>query len=205
MTDRPASSPRPATPADTPAVRRALCRAFAEDELFVWYQPDPELRQRLLAALFGYLGHLLPGTEVTHDGPAVTGAAVWAAPGRWLPSRPRQILALPRLLAAAGRGNWRALSERAAVAERAFARAHPERPHWYLAALGIDPDVHGGGRGSALVHSGIARAARDGVPAYLECLADLVPFYERHGFRTVHRVGLPPGAPQEYGMVWEPA
>ena len=39
---------------------------------------------------------------------------------------------------------------------------------WYLHHVGVDPDHQGGGIGSALVKSGLARAAEDGIPAYLE-------------------------------------
>ncbi len=59
-------------------------------------------------------------------------------------------------------------------------------PHWYVAALGVDPEVQGQGLGSVLMAHGMARADRDGRPIYLETETERnVGFYRRFGFDVV--------------------
>ena len=62
-------------------------------------------------------------------------------------------------------------------------------PHWYLAAIGVDPAKQGGGLGSRLMRSGIERADRGNVAIYLETEAEgNVGFYEHLGFEVVDEV-----------------
>jgi len=63
---------------------------------------------------------------------------------------------------------------------------HPRTPHWYVAALGVDPPLQRRGFGRALIAALCARAASDGVFAYLETdRPENVPFYEAAGFAVV--------------------
>jgi GNAT superfamily N-acetyltransferase len=70
-------------------------------------------------------------------------------------------------------------------------------PHWYLAAIGVDPAKQGGGLGSKLVRLGIARADRDNVAIYLETETESnLGFHEHLGFEvleeaTASGLGLP--------------
>ncbi len=60
---------------------------------------------------------------------------------------------------------------------------HPDTPHWYVAALGVDPPRQHAGRGTALLAALCARADADGVFCYLETdRPENVPFYESAGF-----------------------
>lgn len=63
---------------------------------------------------------------------------------------------------------------------------HPEEPHWYLAAVGVDPSRQGEGLGSAMIKEGLRRCDAEGLPAYLESSNPRnVPLYERHGFEVM--------------------
>lgn len=63
------------------------------------------------------------------------------------------------------------------------------RPHWYLEAIGVEPDHQGAGLGSALVRAGIARADRDKTPVYLETETEgNVGYYEYLGFGVVDQI-----------------
>lgn len=63
---------------------------------------------------------------------------------------------------------------------------HPRPPHWYVAALGVDPPLQRQGFGRALIRALCARAAADGVFAYLETdRAENAVFYESEGFAVV--------------------
>lgn len=61
-------------------------------------------------------------------------------------------------------------------------------PHWYLEAIGVDPEREGRGFGSALVRAGMQRADRDQTPVYLETETERnVRFYEHLGFEVVEQ------------------
>ena len=65
----------------------------------------------------------------------------------------------------------------------------PERPHWYLRQVGVDPTLQGSGSGSALMQAGLAEIDRQGELAYLEATSEgSRSFYERHGFTTLAEV-----------------
>lgn len=61
-------------------------------------------------------------------------------------------------------------------------------PHWYLEAIGVDPEREGRGFGSALVRAGMQRADRDQTPVYLETETERnVRFYKHLGFEVVEQ------------------
>lgn len=73
-------------------------------------------------------------------------------------------------------------------------RHHPHEPHFYLAAIGVDPAAQGRGLGSQLLQPVLDLCDEEQVPAYLESSDPAnVDFYARHGFRTVEVVRLPRG------------
>ena len=62
---------------------------------------------------------------------------------------------------------------------------HPkDRPHFYLEFIGVTPELHGNGIGSALLQHIVDRADSKMIGVYLECAnPKIVPLYERFGFR----------------------
>ena len=58
---------------------------------------------------------------------------------------------------------------------------------FYIALLGVHPDFHGRGVGTALLRAVFAWADAAHCEVYLECAAQVRPFYERHGFGEVWR------------------
>ena len=199
---------RAATRADVPSLAGVLSRAFFDESQFVWMQPDDDKRASLLPAMFRMeIQHVHPvdrgGQVVLQDGGLVAGA-VWAPPGRWKASTWRQLPGFPRLMMSLGRGNLQSLAKRGKALQDSLDRAHPNEPHWYLAALGVEPAAQGKGVGGALMRAGLDRCDRDGTPAYLECLERLVPYYQRFGFSSQGPIAMPDGAPGQVGM-WRPA
>lgn len=79
---------------------------------------------------------------------------------------------------------------------QAAARTHPrEQPHWYLAAIGVDPPQRGQGAGAALLRSRLERCDKAGTAAYLESSnPQNVPLYEHFGFQVTGALDLPKGA-----------
>ncbi|MEF2552543.1 GNAT family N-acetyltransferase [Aurantimonas sp. A2-1-M11] len=84
------------------------------------------------------------------------------------------------------------------------AALHPHEPHWYLPFIGVRAAAQGRGIGATLLAHGLARADRDGLPAYLEATSRRsVPLYRRFGFETIGVVESP-GYPEIFAM-WRPA
>lgn len=77
---------------------------------------------------------------------------------------------------------------RALTMTRARARHDPRQAHWHLGPIGVHPDHQGEGLGGALLGAFLARADREGTPAFLETDVDRnVVLYERFGFRVIAR------------------
>jgi predicted N-acetyltransferase YhbS len=66
--------------------------------------------------------------------------------------------------------------------------------------LGTDPKAQGEGVGSALVASGLERCDREGEHAYLECVEQLVSYYERFGFEVTGEIEMPEEVPDQVSM-----
>ncbi|KAF2464817.1 acyl-CoA N-acyltransferase [Lindgomyces ingoldianus] len=60
-----------------------------------------------------------------------------------------------------------------------------EQKVWYLMSLAVDPEFAGRGIASSLVKWGLAKADRDGLPAYLESTPAAVGMYKRLGFEEL--------------------
>jgi ribosomal protein S18 acetylase RimI-like enzyme len=74
-----------------------------------------------------------------------------------------------------------------------FASHTPDEPHYYLTMFGTDPSMAGHGIGQRLLSANLAHLDDQGDAAYLEAGDELVPFYERFGFRRRRRFDLEGG------------
>jgi len=185
---------RSARRSDVPALARVLGRAFTEDPVMAWLQPDLGRRAATLPGFFGALTryHFLAGgggAEVAIGDSGVGGAALWDPPGRRHQSSREQVAMLPAVIRAfrGHLGAGRALTE-------AMQAVHPEEPHWYLAIIGSDPQVRGGGYGHALMRSRLDRCDAEHAPVYLESSnADNIGYYNRFGFDVTGEITMPDG------------
>lgn len=183
---------RRATTADVPRLAAVLAGAFARDPYFSWLAGEAsERNQRMRDAWSGILRFASAGMRETWTDASRSGVAIWIPPGRG----PSSIIDSFRLMPTFARlTGWRRLREASAAVEflEHRRRDHVPTPHWYLSALGVDPDVQGQGIGSALLAVIGARADADRTPAYLEtATARNVLLYERHGFAVVEELVLP--------------
>jgi ribosomal protein S18 acetylase RimI-like enzyme len=73
---------------------------------------------------------------------------------------------------------------------------HPRDPHWYLPTIGIEPDLHRKGPGSALLTEGLSRCDQEHMPAYLDSSNSAnAALYQRLGFKALGVIragGSPP-------------
>jgi len=183
---------RRATETDIPAMAAVLARAFARDPYFSWLAGDaPERNLRMRMGWTAILRRASAGLRETWTTADVAGVAVWLPPGRDASSFLDSVRLVPALARLTG---WRRLREVAAANEmlEKRRRTHVPAPHWYLSALGVDPERQREGIGSSLLSLVLGRADAEGVPAYLEAAtARNVLLYERHGFVVVEELILP--------------
>lgn len=195
---------QPATRPDVSDLARIFGAAFSSTPQWRWIIPDDQARATILPALlrpsleqarnYGIL------TTATVDGALVGGAA-------WLPSDRLDIPLWGRLpgfvtILKALRGkDLKQFGERGPLVDAAARRAHPKTLHRYLAGVAVTPTRQGTGVGTALLEEGLHSSVTHLHPAaYLECAEDLVPYYERFGFRCVRRIDPGQGAPVQIGM-----
>jgi ribosomal protein S18 acetylase RimI-like enzyme len=174
------------------AARAALARAFFDYNLMQYAAPDARRRGPGVASLYGALlsdsfrfGEVFVTSEVV-------GVACWLPPEKSDISLSRQVragmLALPLRF---GLGGFRRLLAYDAIAAELH-HAHAPMPHWYLSAIGVEPDHQGKGIGGALMRPILERADAAGLPCYLETHRDSnVRMYEKHGFEVCRKVGVP--------------
>ncbi len=179
-----------------------LARSFAADPLVDWLVRSDALREDGTRRLFRVcLNQLtLPFGEVwaTDD---LTGVALWTPPGRFSLGP----MAQAHFLYQAVRGfGLRNVPSRIA-AFNTIERHHPERPHYYLLFMGVEPALQGQGIGSAMLRSMLQRCDAEAVPAYLEATHEgLLPLYRHHGYRQNEAFALRHGGPILYPMWREP-
>jgi GNAT superfamily N-acetyltransferase len=205
MAGSPAPVLRPATSADVKKLAAVLARAFYDDPPLIWLLPDPATRlrrvTRMFATVIGIESLRYGGVDVACGGEEILGGAIWLPPGHWQVGFREQIQAVPQyaLALAAAWG-------RAARYGRALEDAHPNEPHWYLKAIGVDPAWQGRGVASLLLRSRLERCDDDRQPAYLEASKpDGVALYEHFGFRRTGNLDMPEGVPVLTAMWRAPA
>jgi ribosomal protein S18 acetylase RimI-like enzyme len=187
---------REATDADRTAVAAMLARAFADDPAMSYIFPDPRDRAKRLPRLFALLFDAdAPGLRlVTGDAQAAT---LWQRPGTAQASTMDLLRQAIPLVTTLGFALPRALR----VGDALDAHAPPQR-HWYLHIAGVDPAQQGKGLGGASIREGLARAAADGLPAYLETATEgNVALYQSLGFAVTSEWHVPKGGPKFWSML----
>jgi GNAT superfamily N-acetyltransferase len=177
------------------AAGEVLARAFLNDPLCVYTQPDLEARMAQFTWLFTrFVGEGAGRGGVytnTLTGPP-DGVAVWTPPRA---GEPGSEAAAAGETDPMGQRFGHEAHRRFTEAYRHFEHVHHQRmagPHWYLALLGVTPRRQRQGLGRALLTPVLRRADQEGLPCYLETFVpDNVRFYEHCGFRVVE-AGLEP-------------
>lgn len=177
-------------------VTATLTLAFAADPLLRWLFPEPEgylEYGRTFLKRYGESGFDHETVFVIDGG---TGAAVWVPP-----DGESDIGPIAELLS-------RTLSETKQTAMiEAYAELstyRPDRPHWWLATLGVEPRFQRQGYGSRLIQPVLNRCATDSVCAYLEATSpDNRRLYERQGFEVLAQIDIETG-PRLFPMRRDP-
>ena len=175
----------------------ALSHAFFEDRIYRWLVPDDMQRRRSAVMFYSrFVDACWPHGAVYTAG-AGSGAALWVPPGETLVPDEDAERFTRELLGSAGDD---AAAERMAQLFGLIDDNHPPDDCWYLAFMGVEPPAQGRGIGSSLLAPVLARADRDGVPAYLEASCpENQRLYARHGFETISELAVA-SSPTIYAM-----
>jgi GNAT superfamily N-acetyltransferase len=175
-----------------------MCRAFTGDAHIDWLLPEGVGRDAARARLFEHLLARMDGeVHASRDGKA---AALWFTPLRG-PGWSRQAAFFLRLLADLGPAG--AISR--GLELKRMERRHPERPHYYLQLIAVDPDFTRQGRATALLGALQARADASGHPVYLETSSqDNLDFYVRRAY-SVRAETMLAGNLRLWSLVREPS
>ena len=181
---------RVASTADVSELTGVLCRAFDADPVMNWVLRQDAGR----TAAFEWMFRLSLALTLPHRNVYTTAdqraTALWAPPGKWRWGAGwfRQLQQAPEFMRAVGLRRM----PRVLRAVSALEARHPQRRHYYLFQLAVDPPLQGKGIGSALLRHTLEVCDSAGHPAYLENSNPRnAPLYERHGFRVLecHRIG----------------
>lgn len=201
---RSAETPVPATLETLGAAADDLAGAFVDDPLFDWFMRTDARRTAARYRFFRVLMREAAFQDGVIERPAAGGAAaVWLA-SEGLGPQPllREVRVLPTLLNATGLGRFGRLLQ----LREAMDKHHPmDRPHDYLWFLGVHPDAQGAGVGSRLLASKTARMDAANRAGFLETATPRnLPFYARHGFKTIAEYRSAEDAPLIWGMWRDP-
>ena len=177
---------------EIPDLAATLARAFAHDPFHSFLAGDaPERGQRIQDGWSGILRFGSAGLAETYTTDDYAGVALWIPPGHRGPSIIDSLRLMPSIARLAGWRRLRLVTNAVAALEKRH-RHHAPGAHFYLSALGVEPDQQGEGIGTALMKPVLDRCRRDGIPAYLEtATARNVLLYERLGFDVVEELTLP--------------
>jgi GNAT superfamily N-acetyltransferase len=193
---------RKVTAADRQGITAAMARAFDDDPFANWFAAQDGKRSERIAEFLRLAleKFTLPFGEcyTTDD---IEGGAYWNPPGTWKLGLLQQLMMTPDMARVAG---WRRLPKIIDGIAKVEKR-HPEKPHFYLLALGVEPELQGRGIGGRLMQPVLERCDREGIPAYLESSKERnVPLYERNGFEVTEVFQVPHGGPPIWLMWRDP-
>jgi GNAT superfamily N-acetyltransferase len=190
---------RPARPEDRSTIVDVLANAMRHDPMITWPLP-PDAGLATVRAEFEILADMYTTSDVFRLADDGAGVAAWLEPGE--AERFSQLEGPTRDLI-------RPLTDDDGARYDAFwdwlAGHLPDEPCYFLDMIAVDERRRGRGVGAALIRDGLARAAADAVPAFLETgNPDNVPLYEHLGFGVVGNEAAPGGGPTIWFMRAEP-
>jgi ribosomal protein S18 acetylase RimI-like enzyme len=160
-----------------------LVTAFAADPFIRWMFPKADQYLLAFPRVLQFFAGAAFDSRTAYRSPDFSGAALWLPPG----VSPDE----------EGLGQVLVDHVDAAMQEQVFAvmeqvgGGHPEAPHWYLPAMGVDPIHQGLGLGSTLMDHSLDLCDQTCRRAYLESTNPAnIPFYQRHGFEVVGEIQI---------------
>lgn len=174
-----------------------LGNAFTNDPVFNWICGNSEIYSSIFRleaeSLYKHHGQVYINAEGT-------GSALWLPSG--VPARLHIHWRISDVGWKLFRGGGLRSMKRALLADHILLKQRKQHePHFYLHAIGANPDYQGQGIGSALLKKGLIACDEHGAEAYLESTNEKnIPLYERFGFEIIGEVSLPEDGPKIWFM-----
>lgn len=202
--ERPAPMPvevRKAAADERSALTATMARAFDDDPIANWFAAQDRRRARRIYDFMDVAYKITGRHDEVYTTADIQGGAYWAPPGKWKMGMLQQMLLLPAMVRTCTLKRVPAIMG----GLNAIEKKHPHEPHWYLLALGVEPDLQGRSLGTQLMRPVLERCDKEGVPAYLESSKERnVPLYERNGFKVTEEMVVPNGGPKIWLMWRDP-
>jgi len=160
-----------------------LVTAFANDPFIRWMFPRADQYLSAFPRVLHFFAGAAFDSRTAYRSADFSGAALWLPPG----------------VSPDEEGLGQVLVDHVdeAMQEQVFAvmeqvgAGHPEAPHWYLPAMGVDPIRQGLGLGSSVLDHSLGFCDQTCRLAYLESTNPAnIPFYRRHGFEVVGEIQI---------------
>ena len=170
-----------------------LSRAFQNDPSAHCYYKNESVRKKITRYFLSFIVYSgIRYGEAYTTSPNLEGVAVWLSSDvypltywKFLRSVPVSVISG---FSRYGGYKMRSLGEHV---DAVHERLAPFR-HWFLQAIGVDPQFQGKGYASQLLKPMLDRIDEEGLPCYLETLYEVnVPLYEHFGFRVIDESRIP--------------
>lgn len=174
-----------------------LSLAFHQDPAMVHMLPDEARRGARLRRLMGWMVDQQLKIGLVLGTPDVTGVTLWRVPGMVHFHEPLWHRDTLLHIAIFGRHLPRAVRTDAGITSHL-----PKGEDWlYLKMAAVQPDHQGKGLGGRIIRTGLAEAARLGVPSVLETATPSnVGLYQRLGYGIASEWDVPKGGPHFWSM-----
>ena len=167
-----------ATSSDSAAVFDALTLAFCADPVMRWLFPHPSKFLKHFPELMRHFGANSFSNASAHYVDGFAGAALWLPPNVTFDADAIGALMLRTVDEKQHADLFTIFNQ--------MPEYHPHEPHWYLAAIGIDPSRQNQGQGAALIQHALRICDRNHESAYLESSNPRnISFYRKHGFEVL--------------------
>jgi len=178
-----AATVTPVTNAEFESTIATLVTAFVADPFIRWMLPDANQYLHYFPKLLGFFA----GAAFEHGRAYRTddglGAALWLPPGVNSDEESMGELMMQAVPAERQQSVFAMLEK--------VGTSHPDVPHWYLPAIGVEPIAQGRGYGGLLMAEGTAVCEREEVAAYLESTnPENITLYQRYGFEVIGEIQL---------------
>lgn len=193
---------RHAVEADRPALAAMLARAFRDEGFVSWFVRHDQRRDQAFLRYFEINLQLSMPHGYVYTTTDFHSAALWVPPDKWQLGTWEQLKLLPAIIAITGLKQL--LSRNLAVFNAE--KLHPTEPHYYLLAVGTEPEFQGQGLGSAVIQPGLTLCDQEHMPAYLETPTQSLAetFYPRFGFEIMSTFKMPYNGPTIWRMWRKP-
>jgi len=170
-----------------------LIRAFWNHPPLAYYFPDEAERERLAPYFFALsVFNGIQYGEVYATSQDLEGIAVWLPSDNYPVTLWRLLRSVPLSeifgFGRYGGGRMRGLGN---YIDEVHGRLAPFK-HWFLQAIGVDPQFQGRGCASKLLRPMLSRIDEENLPCYLETLeTQNVRLYEHFGFKVIEESSVP--------------